>query len=206
MRTKMRLLFGLSALALAQAATAAPTYIHAGRLIAVAGQAVRGPSTILVDNGRIVSVTDGLTRVEPGATFIDLSDKTVLPGLIDSHVHLSSDRGGEADLLSWVREEPQMHALEAQWNGMKTLHAGFTTVRNLGDDGATLALREAVERGWVQGPRIIDAANSISTTGRHMDGRGGLNDELVAHLPNPEYLCDSVESCRRVVRRQIDRG
>jgi imidazolonepropionase-like amidohydrolase len=144
--------------------------------------------------------------MEPGAKVIDLKDRTVLPGLIDSHVHLSSDRGGEADLLSWVREEPQMHALEAQWNGMKTLRAGFTTVRNLGDDGATLALREAIKRGWVQGPRIVDAGNSISTTGGHMDGRGGLNDELVAHLPNPEYLCDSVETCRRVVRRQVDRG
>lgn len=188
-------------------ASAAPTYIHAGRLIAVPGQAVRGPSTVVVDQGRIVSVQDGYVfPAESGAAVVDLKDKTILPGLIDSHVHLSSDRGGEAGLLSWVREEPQMHALEAQWNGMKTLRAGFTTVRNLGDDGATLALREAIKRGWVQGPRIIDAASSISTTGGHMDGRGGLNDELVAHLPDPENLCDSVESCRKVVRRQIDRG
>ena len=191
---------------LAAAAQAAPTYVHAGRLIAVPGQAVRGPSTIIVDNGRIIEVRDGFVGPEAGAVVVDLKDKTVLPGLIDSHVHLASDRGGEADLLSWVREEPQMHALEAQWNGMKTLRAGFTTVRNLGDEGATLALREAIKRGWVQGPRIIDAANSISTTGGHMDGRGGLNDDLIAHLPAPENLCDSVESCRRVVRRQIDRG
>jgi imidazolonepropionase-like amidohydrolase len=185
---------------------AAPVHIHAGRLIAVPGQAARGPSTIVVDNGRIVSVTSGLTRVEPGVPFIDLSDKTVLPGLIDSHVHLATDRGGEAGLVAYMREEPQMNALEAQMNGMKTLRAGFTTVRNLGDDGATLALREAIKRGWVQGPRIVDAASSISTTGGHMDGRGGLNDDLVAHLPARENLCDSVETCRKVVRRQIDRG
>jgi imidazolonepropionase-like amidohydrolase len=195
----------LAALA-AASAQAVPTYIHAGRLIDVPGKAVRGPSTIVVDNGRIVSVSDGLTSPESGAKVIDLSSKTVLPGLIDSHVHLSSDRGGEQGLLAEVREEPQMHALEAQWNGMKTLRAGFTTVRNLGDDGTTLALREAIKRGWVQGPRIIDAAQSISTTGGHMDGRGALNDALVAQLREPENLCDSVESCRRVVRRQIDRG
>ena len=202
-----KLMIGAAAAALlAAGAQAAPTYVHAGRLIAVPGQAVRGPSTIIVDNGRIVEVRDGFVGPEAGAVVVDLKDKTVLPGLIDSHVHLASDRGGEADLLSWVREEPQMHALEAQWNGMKTLRAGFTTVRNLGDEGATLALREAIKRGWVQGPRIIDAANSISTTGGHMDGRGGLNDDLIAHLPAPENLCDSVESCRRVVRRQIDRG
>ena len=187
---------------------AAPTYIHAGRLIDVPGKAVRGPSTIVVDNGRIVSVTDGLTRVEPGVAFIDLSTKTVLPGLIDSHVHLISDRGGEQGLLAVVRDDDPLHAYEAQLNGMKTLRAGFTTVRNLGDDqGVTMALREAVKRGWVQGPRIIDAAQSISTTGGHMDGRGALNDSLVEKSqPNPENLCDSVESCRRVVRRQIDRG
>lgn len=192
---------------LAGGAAAAPTYIHAGRLIAVPGQPTRGPSTIIVDRGRVVDIRDGyVSPAEAGAETVDLKDKTVLPGLIDSHVHLASDRGGEADLLSWVREEPQMHALEAQWNGMKTLRAGFTTVRNLGDDGATLALREAIKRGWVQGPRIVDAASSISTTGGHMDGRGGLNDELIGHLPQPENLCDSVESCRRIVRRQIDRG
>jgi len=200
---------GAAIAALAAAgATAAPTYIHAGRLIAVPGQAARGPATVVVDQGRIVAVQDGYASpAEPGAAVVDLKDKTVLPGLIDSHVHLSSDRGGEQALLADVRDDHPLQAFEAQLNGMKTLRAGFTTVRNLGDDkGVTLALREAIKRGWVQGPRIIDAAQSISTTGGHMDGRGALNDEMVAHMPDPENLCDSVESCRRVVRRQIDRG
>ena len=201
-----KLALAAALLSSSSAALAAPVYIHAGRLIAVPGKAPLGPSTIIVDGGRIVEVRPGQVAPPAGTPAIDLSDKTVLPGLIDSHVHLASDRGGEADLLSFVREEPQMHALEAQYNGMKTLRAGFTTVRNLGDDGATLALREAIKRGWVQGPRIIDAASSISTTGGHMDGRGSLNDDLVAHLPDPENLCDSVETCRKVVRRQIDRG
>lgn len=190
----------------ATAAQAAPTYIQAGRVMAVPGKAILGPSTIIVDGGRILSIQSGYVAPPASAALIDLRDKTVLPGLIDSHVHLASDRGGEAGLLSFVREETQMNSLEAQMNGMKTLRAGFTTVRNLGDDGATLALREAIKRGWVQGPRIVDAASSISTTGGHMDGRGGLNDDLVAHLPAPENLCDGVDSCRKVVRRQIDRG
>ena len=189
------------------AALAAPTYIHAGRLIAVPGKPVRGPSTIVVDNGRIVSVTDGLARIEPGVAYIDLSAKTVLPGLIDSHVHLDSDRGGEQELLSDVRDDAPLQAFEAQMNGMKVLRAGFTTVRNLGDDsGITRGLRDAVNRGWVQGPRIVDAGEAISTSGGHMDGRGALNDDFAARLAEPENLCDSVESCRRVVRRQIDRG
>jgi imidazolonepropionase-like amidohydrolase len=201
-----KLLLAAALLSGTSAALAAPTYIHAGRVMAVPGKPVRGASTIVVDQGRIVSVQEGHVPAPAGAAAIDLRDKTVLPGLIDSHVHLASDRGGEAGLISFMREEPQMNSLEAQMNGMKTLRAGFTTVRNLGDDGATLALREAIKRGWVQGPRIVDAASSISTTGGHMDGRGGLNDDLVAHLPEPENLCDSVETCRKVVRRQIDRG
>ncbi len=201
-----RTLAALALLLSASPIAAATTWIHAGRLMAVPGKAVRGPSTIVVDNGRIVEVRDGFAEPPATARLVDLKDKYVLPGLIDSHVHLSSDRGGEAGLIAFMREEPQINALEAQMNGMKTLRAGFTTVRNLGDEGATLALREAVGRGWVQGPRIVDAAMSISTTGGHMDGRGGLNDDLVAHLPAPENLCDSVETCRKVVRRQIDRG
>ena len=193
---------------MAAGAGAAPTYIHAGRLIDVPGKPIRGPSTIVVDNGRIVSVTEGLAPAEAGAVLIDLSAKTVLPGLIDSHVHLSTDRGGEQALLARVRDDGPLHSFETEMNGMKTLRAGFTTVRNLGDDwGTTLALREAIKRGWVQGPRIVDAAQAISTTGGHMDGRGALNDDLAAAWePDPENLCDSVESCRRVVRRQIDRG
>ena len=192
----------------ATSAFAAPTYIHAGRLIAVPGKAPLGPSTIIVDNGRILELREGYVPAPADAAVVDLRDRTVLPGLIDSHVHLTSDRGGEQALLADVRDDDPLHAYEAQLNGMKTLRAGFTTVRNLGDDkGVTMGLREAVKRGWVQGPRIVDAAQSISTTGGHMDGRGALNDDLVAHwMPNPENLCDSVESCRRVVRRQIDRG
>ena len=86
----------------ATAATAAPTYIQAGRVMAVPGRPILGPSTIIVDGGRIVSVQAGHIAPPAGAVQIDLRDKIVLPGLIDSHVHLASDRGGEAGLLSFV--------------------------------------------------------------------------------------------------------
>ncbi|HVL29713.1 MAG TPA: amidohydrolase family protein, partial [Sphingomicrobium sp.] len=147
-----RLLVLAAGLLCGTAAAAAPTYIHAGRLIAVPGAAVAGPSTIIVENGRISAVRSGHLPAPAGAEVIDLRAKTVLPGLIDSHVHLATDRGGEARLVRTMREERALNALEAQANGMKTLRAGFTTVRNLGDDGGvTLALREAIARGWVQG-------------------------------------------------------
>lgn len=186
------------------AAVAAPITIHAGRLMAVPGEAVRGPSTIVVDNGRIVSVTAGF---QPAAgQLIDLKDKIVLPGLIDAHVHLATDRAGIEGLGAELTDSVPTHAYEAQWNGMKTLRAGFTTVRNLGDDGGkTLALRDAVARGWVQGPRIVDAGSPISTTGGHMDPRVGLNDHAEL-LFGKDNLCDGADDCRRAVRRQLSRG
>ena len=107
----------------------------------------------------------------------------MLPGLIDSHVHLDSDAGGDAALIESVTSSPALDALRAQWNGMKTLRAGFTTVRNLGDGrGATLALRDAVEKGWVMGPRIIDAGRSSSVTSGHMDGTLSVNSRIGAGL------------------------
>jgi imidazolonepropionase-like amidohydrolase len=191
----------------AQAQSAAPqTWIHAGRVIAVPGQTPRGATTIVVADGKIVSLQDGYVPAPAGATAIDLKDKTVLPGLIDSHVHLASDRGGNERLVSAMTDSLPLNAYETYWNGMKTLRAGFTTVRNLGDSkGKVLALKEAVKRGWVQGPRILDAGESISTTGGHMDGRVGLAEDVHA-MVGTENLCDGVDDCRKAVRRQIGRG
>jgi imidazolonepropionase-like amidohydrolase len=196
---------GVTALLLASAATAAPVTIHVGRLIAVPGQPARGPSTIVVDGDRIVSVSAGY---QPAAgQLIDLKDRTVLPGLIDAHVHLDSDRAGNEGLVAEVTDSLPLRAFETQMNGMKTLRAGFTTVRNLGDGAVSfsMGLRDAVARGWVMGPRIVSAGESISTSGGHMDARNGRNDEMDAHL-STHHLCDGVESCRRAVRLQVSRG
>jgi imidazolonepropionase-like amidohydrolase len=182
------------------------TYIHAGRLLDRPGKPARGPSTIMVAGGRIIDVTDGLVPPPAGATLIDLSGRFVLPGLIDSHVHLDSDAGGIASLVEEVTEDAPRKTLRTLVNARKTLEAGFTTVRNLGDgSGATLAIRDAVVRGELPGPRIVDAGRSISTTSGHMDATLGLAEELHGAVAQ-ENLCDGVESCRRAVRLQIRRG
>ena len=182
------------------------TWIHAGRVIAIPGQAPRGATTIVVQDGRIAALHDGYLPAPAGAKVIDLKGRTVLPGLIDSHTHLSSDRAGNEGLAAAMTDSIPLNSYETQWNGMKTLRAGFTTVRNLGDEkGKVLAYREAIRRGWVQGPRILDAGESISTSGGHMDGRVGLADEMHPMI-GTENLCDGVDDCRRAVRRQIGRG
>jgi imidazolonepropionase-like amidohydrolase len=201
------LLLAATVIASPVAAQEQVTVIHAGRLLARTDRAPSGPATLIVRGGKVERVDQGHTAPPAGATLVDLRTMTVLPGLIDSHVHLASDRAGTEAALASFTENRAMNALEAAMNARKTLEAGFTTVRNLGDGGGvTLALRDAISRGWAIGPRILDAGESISTTSGHMDGRLSLTDEVVEHYPAPENLCDGPEECRRVVRRQVGRG
>src|SRR5688572_9557898 len=194
--------------AIAQAPAPPPqlTIIHAGRLLDRPGRPPRGPSTIFVTGGKISELRDGLTPPPAGARLIDLSDRFVLPGLIDSHVHLDSDAGGNASLIEDLTDNVPEVTLRTLANARKTLEAGFTTVRNLGDgSGATLAVRDAAARGEVAAPRIVDAGRSISTTSGHMDGTLGLAEDLHAGI-GQENLCDGAESYRHSVRLQIRRG
>jgi imidazolonepropionase-like amidohydrolase len=182
--------------------------VHAGRLLDRPGQAPRGASTVLIRNGKVEAIRDGFMdpASHPGAKVIDLREKFVLPGLIDTHVHLDSDRAGQEGLIESLTNSAAYFAYEAAVNARKTLAAGFTTVRNLGNgDGVTLALRDAIASGKVPGPRIVDAGNGISTTSGHGDASLGLSPELAEHAHH-ENLCDGAESCRRAVRLQIRRG
>lgn len=189
------------------AQTAQPvTVIHAGQLLDKPGSAPRGPSTIVIRDGKVAEVLAGFQAGPAGATVIDLKDKFVLPGLIDSHVHLDSDAGGNAALIESITDSPARAAYRAAGNAKKTLMAGFTTVRNLGDgSGATLALRDAVAAGELPGPRIIDAGRSISTTSGHMDATLSVAEDLHSAI-GQENLCDGVESCRQAIRKQVRRG
>jgi imidazolonepropionase-like amidohydrolase len=192
----------------AESGSDAVVIVHAGRLLGRPGQAPRGSSTVMVRNGKVEAIREGFVGAAgyPGAQVIDLRDKFVLPGLIDTHVHLDSDRAGQEGLLETLTNGPAYFAYEAAVNARKTLDAGFTTVRNLGNsDGVTLALRDAIASGKVPGPRIIDAGAGISTTSGHGDSSLGLSPELAEHA-HQENLCDGAESCRRAVRLQIRRG
>lgn len=195
------------AVAVALPSAAETVIIHAGKVLDVPGNAPRGATTITVTDSKIVSLENGFKAAGRNVRVIDLKDSYVLPGLIDAHVHLTSDSGGIAGQLEEITLSPAAQAFDAWENGMKTLRAGFTTVRNLGDgDGAVLALRDAINDGQIQGPRILDAGNSISVSSGHMDGSLGYRDELRPYFKAAGNTCDGAEDCRRAVRLQVSRG
>ena len=207
----------IACLALALTATSAGaadryTLIHAGTLLDQPGTTPRKEATLLIRNDRIEAVRDGYLAasafdgVPADALVIDQRARFVLPGLIDSHVHLTSDKAGIEGQLADVTDNVADIAYDAAVNARKTLMAGFTTVRNLGDgDGVILALRDAIAAGKVPGPRILDAGRAISTSAGHMDGRLGYREELWSAMANPA-VCNGADDCRRAVRDEVARG
>ncbi len=167
-----RLLLVLIALvALPATATAETLVVHAGRLITDASQRPRGPSTITIVDGRITAIADGLQPAPAGARLIDQSRNTVLPGLIDMHVHLSGDPGG--DFWREAVEPDEWWTLIGVKNARTTVRAGFTTVRDLGSPPHVgFVLSRGTAEGIIVGPRIVASGPAISIIGGHGDVNG----------------------------------
>ncbi|EQB33085.1 Xaa-Pro dipeptidase [Sphingobium ummariense] len=185
-----------AALALAAPARAEQVVVTADRMIDVlAGKAVEHPAVFITD-GRITGVADARTvRWGSGVRHIDLTGKTILPGLIDMHVHLTglAEVGGYQSL----RYTDSFWTAVGVANARKTLKAGFTTVRNVGsEDFADVGLEQAIDGGYVQGPRIVPAGYAIGATGGHCDG-GGLPPSMDRKSPS---VVDSPEEARAKVR------
>jgi imidazolonepropionase-like amidohydrolase len=197
----------------AQSAAPAPapkiTYIQAGQLLDKPGTPPRGPSTIIVRDGKIAEVRSGLVPPEAGATLIDLHDKFVLPGLIDMHVHLWGIGGDPMRArLEAIERDGYDDMTTAIANAGVTLQAGFTSVRDLGGDSRGIrALRDAIDQGIVAGPTITNAGQMISVTGGHGDAGNGLGETFADAVHKGEInLCDSPDDCRRAVRAQVGLG
>jgi imidazolonepropionase-like amidohydrolase len=186
------------------AASSPDVVIHAGRLLAdPANGRVLSQQSILVRAGRIVSVAAGY-QAPAGATLVDLRNAFVLPGLIDSHVHLSSEQGPDSRINTFLKTDSDA-AIDAAGYARITLEAGFTTVADLGGPAeAVLALRSGIARSVVPGPRIIAAAGAISVHGGHGDANGMPRDlALVLRSPG---VCSGADDCRRAVRERVRDG
>ena len=189
----------------AQQPASQDTIIHAGRVLAepASGQ-VLTQQTILVRNGRIVSISNGYSRTPSGAKFVDLKNSFVLPGLIDSHVHITSEQGPSARLDEFIKTSADQ-AIDGAGYAMKTLEAGFTTVADLGADAnAILALRNGIAKGVIGGPRIITSAGAISVHGGHGDANGMPRD-MALMLRSPG-VCSGADDCARAVRERVRDG
>ena len=190
----------------AQAPAASPeTFIHAGRVLAdPATGRVETERTIVVADGKIVRIEAGYVAPASGARVIDLKDKFVLPGLIDSHVHITHELG-PSQVLDEVTQSASDAALSGVMYAKRTVEAGFTTVADLGaPNEAIFALRGAIARGAVTGPRIVAAGGAISPTGGHGDVNG-FSEEVMHALASPS-VCNGADDCRRAVRTQVRSG
>ncbi len=187
------------------AASRVATVIHAGRLLAdpATGRVLTEQSILVSADGRILGVEAGYVTRE-GAGVIDQRNRFVLPGLIDSHVHLTSELGPN-QLLEEVQLTASDAALRGAENARITVRAGFTTVADLGaPNDSIFALRRAIDENRVPGPRIVASGSSVTPHGGHGDANGFAPD-VVNVLRSPS-ACSGADDCRRAVRRQIQAG
>ncbi len=191
---------------LAATGAAADTLIHAGRLIDGEADRPRAEVTIRIDGERIVAIESGYATPGSGDTLIDLSDATVLPGLMDMHVHLSGEYAADSRLRGFTLNEADYALIAAKFARI-TLDAGFTTVRNVGDRfNVTVALRDAIRRGDAVGPRIFTAAKSLATTGGHADPTNGWASHIMGDPGPAEGVVNGVADARKGVRQRYKEG
>jgi imidazolonepropionase-like amidohydrolase len=200
---KIYLLAGLSLLA--TPLLAQRTLIHCGNLFTGTGNTLQPQMTVVVDGNKITAVQKGYTAASGQDKVIDLKNKTVLPGLIDMHVHLETQtrRGGNIDNFTM---NPADVAFRSAQYAKTTLMAGFTTVRDLGGSGINVSLRNAINAGLIDGPRVLTVGKSIATTGGHADPTNGYKKSLQGD-PGPEDgVINSPEEARKAVRQRYKDG
>ncbi|MES2443172.1 MAG: amidohydrolase family protein [Pseudomonadota bacterium] len=195
--------------ALAQTAPAPRvTYIQAGTLLDQPGKPPRGNSTIIVRDGKVAEVRDGFVAPEAGATLVDLRSSFVLPGLIDMHVHLFFEGNPMKARLEALSRDDADEFVIGEEDALLDLEAGFTTVRDLSSNPRSIrALRDAIERGAVAGPTVVNAGQMISISGGHGDGTNGVAAEFAEAIAMHQInTCNGADDCRRAVRQQIGMG
>src|ERR1700678_1044278 len=184
---------------------AAVTALECGHLIDTANGKMRGAPPIVIEGGRIKDVVNG-TQAPAGAKTIDLGTQTCMPGLIDAHTHLTdqTSRTGYVDKFHWNVAD---YAVRSTVYARRTLLAGFTTVRNLGDmDNESVALRNAINAGIIPGPRIFTAGKAMGTTGGHADPTNGYREDLAGDPGPADGIINSADDAAKAVRLHYKAG
>ena len=193
-------------LAVSSTAIADTKIIHAGELLTIAGESTSRNQTIVIEDDRIVDVRSGFTEAaefDGEVEVIDLRDHFVLPGLMDMHVHLQGELGPKNDSED-LKMSSQLMQMRSIHFAMKTLEAGFTTVRDTGSSSQEMyAMRDAINNGWIDGPRII-AAGGVGITGGHADV-SGIRPDLMEFYTS-DNICNGPYDCRRAARNVIKYG
>lgn len=199
----IRLVAAATLALLSGTAIAKTTVVYAGRVITDASKPALGPSTVVVTDDRITSIAPGRGEAPAGAAIVDLGGKTLLPGLIDLHVHLTGDPGG--DYRSEAVDPDEWGVVVGAKNARLTLRAGFTTVREAGSAQYTaFALRRGTAEGMIEGPRIVAAGPPLSIIGGHGDVTGFRED--VHAVLDQGYTCTGAVECAEKVRKASRAG
>lgn len=181
-------------------------YIHAGKLFDSEKGEMISNMTVIVSDKKIKEVRKGFkTPKKDDDIVIDLKDSTVMPGFIDLHVHIESEYNREKYMNAFTAEESQI-AFSSLKFAKRTLMAGFTTVRDLGGSGVNIALRNAINKGEVIGPRIFTAGKAIGTTGGHADPTNGWKKSLAGDPGPRQGVINGVDEARKAVRQRYKDG
>lgn len=181
------------------------TLIHCGTLIDGVSAQPKKTMTIVVEKNKITAVQNGYTPPQSNDEIVDLKAKTVMPGLIDMHVHLESETSRDQIQKRMSMSQADV-AFEAQKNALTTLMAGFTSVRDLGGSNVNVSLRNAINKGLVSGPRIFTSGKTIATTGGHGDPTNGWRPDVSFPENFDDGVVNSAEEARRAVRQRYKDG
>jgi imidazolonepropionase-like amidohydrolase len=181
------------------------TLIHCGSLIDGKNKEQLQQVTVIVEANKIISVDKGFAAPGQNDKLIDLSKKTVMPGLIDMHVHLESETSKDALLKRFTLNDADI-AFQSTVYAKRTLLAGFTTVRDCGGTGVNISLRNAINAGTVVGPRVLTAGKSIASTGGHADPTNGWRKDIMGDPGPKEGVINSPEDARKAVRQRYKDG
>jgi imidazolonepropionase-like amidohydrolase len=181
------------------------TLIHAGKLIDGKSDKAQTKMTIVINDNLITDVIKGYKNPKDDETYLDLKGHTVLPGLMDMHVHFGGEYQSKAERPSKVEKE--MEAILATQDAYVTFFAGFTTVRQVGDSGmVAISLRDAINQGKLVGPRIFTSGKSLATTGGHADPTNGRKKSMQGDPGPMEGVINSVDDARKAVRQRYKDG